>query len=66
MKKLGMLALLLSLGLFTFGCSKTEGNAPVENGDATEMDDAAPAENGDAVEEAAPAEEAPAEPDSEG
>jgi hypothetical protein len=51
MKKLGTLALLLSLGLFTFGCTKTDSNMPAENGAATE--DASP--NGDAEPDAAPA-----------
>ena len=55
MKKLGILALLLSLGLFTFGCTETNSNTPAGNGDATE--EVAP--NGDAEPEAAPeAEEA--------
>ncbi len=60
MKKLGTLALLLSLGLFTFGCTQTDSNMPAENG--VETEEAAP--SGDAEPEAAdetPAAEAPLE-----
>ena len=62
MKKLGILALLMSLGLFTFGCTQSENTGPAENGAAPE--EMAPADEAPAEE--APAEEAPAEDGSEG
>lgn len=59
MKKLGTLAVLLSLGLFTLGCAGTEGDAANGNGNgdaATESAEPAATdtadEGGEATEEA--------------
>ena len=66
MKKLGTLAVLLSLGLFSVGCQKADtgagagdGNgdgAPAATQDEGSSDQAAPAEGGAPADQAAPAE----------
>jgi hypothetical protein len=53
MKKFAVLALLLSLGSFTFGCNKTEKKA------APPMEGAAPAADAPAGDAATPAADAP-------
>lgn len=63
MKKLGTLLLLLSVGMFSFGCARDEG-APAGNGNGAV--EPAPAdgsgENGNGLHDTAPAEEpAPAD-----
>ena len=54
MKKLGVFAVLLSLGLFSMGCTKADNTAPAENGDTTEApaDDASDAGTTDAADPA--------------
>ena len=54
MKRLGMLLVLVSLGLFTVGCAETQQPA-------APADDAAPAIEAPAEGQAPPAEEKPAE-----